>query len=87
MNDDVVVTQLTMSRPSGMGGVGGQMVLQAKAKSDAAVRDLEQRLRDSHHRVMPGGVQQDKTVPGYPRSLDLQVHIVPPADDEAEAAP
>lgn len=87
VNDDVVVTQLTMSRPSGMGAVGGQMDLQAKAKSDAAVRDLEQRLRDSHHRVMPGGVQQDKTVPGYPRSLDLQVRIVPPTDDEAEAAP
>jgi Tfp pilus assembly PilM family ATPase len=89
--DDVVVTQLTMLRPPGADPIGGRIDLQAKARSDAAVRDLEQRLRDERHRVTPGGVQQDNTVPGYPRSLDLQVQVLPPADEEevdsAEAGP
>jgi hypothetical protein len=76
-DSDVVVTQVTMLRPPGTGAVGGRIDLQAKAKSDAAVRDLEQRLRQDSHRVTPGGVQQDNTVPGYPRALDLQIHIPP----------
>ena len=84
VDNDVVVTQLTMLRPPGIDAVGGRMDVQAKAKGDAAVRDLEQRLRDEWRRVTPGGVQQDSTVPGYPRALDLQVHIPPPADEEAE---
>jgi hypothetical protein len=84
VNDDVVVTQVTMSRPPGMNAVGGQMSLQAKAKSDAAVRDLEQRLRDEQHRVLPGSLQRDSTVPGYPRALDLNIRILP-ADEADEA--
>jgi hypothetical protein len=60
--------------------------LQAKAKSDVAVRELEQRLRDARHRVMPGSQQKDTSVPGYPRALDLQIRVLP-ADDEPEAAP
>ncbi|MEX2309557.1 MAG: hypothetical protein WD738_18290 [Pirellulales bacterium] len=87
VDDDVVVTQLTALRPRGIGAVGGRIDLQAKAKSDAAVRDLEQRLRDETHGVTPGGIQQDNTVPGYPRSFDLQVHVVPPAEEATEAAP
>jgi hypothetical protein len=87
VDDDVVVTQVTMSRPGGTAAVGGQMELHARAKSDTAVRDLEQRLRDGDHRVTPGRTQQDKTVPGYPRSLDLHVDIVPPADQDTEAVP
>jgi hypothetical protein len=85
--DDVVVTQLTMLRPPGVGAVGGRIDLQAKARSDAAVRDLEQRLRDESHRVMPGGVQQDNTIPGYPRSLDLQIQVLPSGADPTGAAP
>jgi Tfp pilus assembly PilM family ATPase len=91
VNDDVVVTQLTMLRPPGINAVGGRMDVQAKAKSDTAVRDLEQRLRDERHHVTPGGVQQDSTVPGYPRALDLQVYVTPTTEEEAdkpaEAAP
>jgi hypothetical protein len=75
VDTDVVVTQVTMLRPPGTGAVGGRIDLEAKAKSDAAVRDLEHRLRDAGHRVTPGGVQQDNTVPGYPRALDLQIHV------------
>ena len=79
VDDDVVVTQLTMLRPPGTDAVGGRIDLAAKAKSDAAVRDLEHRLRDKRHRVTPGGVQQDSSVPGYPRALDLQIHVLPPS--------
>ncbi|MCI0332376.1 MAG: hypothetical protein L0228_04030 [Planctomycetes bacterium] len=82
VNDDVVVTQVRMSRASGTDAVGGQLDLQAKAKSDAAVRDLEQRLRDGQHLVMPGRLQRDNSVPGYSRSLDLQIRIVPASEDE-----
>ena len=87
VNDDVVITQLTMLRPPGTEAVGGRMDVQAKAKSDAAVRDLEQRLRDEKHRVTPGGGQKDNTVPGYPWSIDLQVHVAQPSADNAEATP
>jgi hypothetical protein len=83
VDSDIVITQVTMTRPPGNNAVGGQLDLQAKAKSDAAVRDLEQRLRDTEHRVMPGSLQKDNSVPGYPRSLDLQVRITPSDADEA----
>jgi hypothetical protein len=85
VNDDVVVTQLIVSRAGGTDAVGGHADLQVKAKSDAAVRDLEQRLRATGHRVIPGGVQQDTTVPGYPRSTNLQLQVVPSEDDEPAA--
>jgi len=87
VNDDVVITQITMLRPLGDDAVGGRINVEAKAKSDAAVRDLEQRLRDEQHRVTPGGVKQDKTVPGYPRSLDFQVHVTPLEEAPVQAAP
>jgi hypothetical protein len=83
VDDDVVVTQLTMLRPPGTDAVGGRIDLFANAKSDAAVRDLEQRLRTVQRRVTPGGVRQDKNVPGYPRALDLQIQVPPPDDDGA----
>jgi hypothetical protein len=87
VNDDVVITQLTMLRPLGAEAAGGRMDVEAKAKSDAAVRDLEQRLRDENHRVTPGGGQKDNSVPGYPWSHDLQVHVAQPSTDSAEASP
>jgi len=87
VNDDVVVSQLTMLRPPGSNAVGGRMDVQAKAKSDAAVHDLEQRLRDHVHHVTPGGIQNDKTVPGYPWSHDFQVHVSPSAGEVAEVKP
>ena len=65
-----------------MGEAGGQVDLEAKAKSDAAVRDLEQRLRDSRHRVKPGPLKKDSSVPGYPQSLELQIRVSPPSEDE-----
>jgi Tfp pilus assembly PilM family ATPase len=84
VNDDVVVTQVTMARNGGANAVGGHIDMQVKAKSDAAVRDLELRLRAGGHRVVPGGVQKDTTVPGYPRSTTLQIQVTP---SEEEAAP
>lgn len=85
VDSDIVVTQITVTRPAGSDAEGGQLVLQAKAKSDAAVRDLEQRLRDEYHRVMPGSLQRDASVPGYPRSLDLVLRVLP-QDEEAPPA-
>jgi len=85
VSNDVVITQVTMSRNSGTDAVGGKLDVKAKAKSDAAVRELEQRLRDAEHRVTPGGLQRDATLPGYPRSLDLQIVVTPSEEDEATA--
>jgi hypothetical protein len=90
VDEDVVVTQITMARNSGLNAVGGHIDMQVKAKSDAAVRDLEQRLRDGGHRVVPGGVQRDTTVPGYPRSTTVQVQVTPTeeeTDPSVEADP
>jgi Tfp pilus assembly PilM family ATPase len=86
VNEDIVVTQVTMSRVGGMGAVGGQLALQAKAKNDAAVRDLEQRLRDDEHSVMPGSLQKDNALPGYSRALDLDIRVLPAEDEDAEPA-
>jgi hypothetical protein len=82
VNDDVVITQVTLSKAPGTGEAGGQLDLKAKAKSDTAVHDLEQRLRDSRHRVKPGSLKRDSTVPGYPQSLELQVRVLPPDEKE-----
>jgi hypothetical protein len=81
VNDDVVVTQLTVVRPQGTQAQGGTMDLQAVAKTQSAVPNLESRLSDSHHRVEAGGGQQDSTVPGYKWGFNLTVHV---ARDEAE---
>jgi hypothetical protein len=80
VNDDVVVTQLMMFRPPGINAEGGRMDVQAVAKNASAVADLEDRLRDTRHRVEGGGGQQDSTVPGYPWAFGLQVHVAPPED-------
>jgi Tfp pilus assembly PilM family ATPase len=85
VNDDVVVTQLNLSRAGGADAVGGHVDLQIKAKSDSAIRDLEQRLRASGQKVVPGGVQRDSTVPGYPRSTSVQLQVVPSEEDEPAA--
>lgn len=87
VNEDIVVTQLTMVRHTGNNAVGGQIALQARAKSDAAVRDLEQRLRDNAHGVMPGSLKSDSTLSGYTRSLDLNIRVIPSDDEEAAEQP
>lgn len=84
VDNDVVVTEMTMTKPGGSDAVGGLLDLKARAKSDGAIPELEQRLRDGQHRVMPGKVTTDKSLPGYPYSLDLQVRVVPPTEDELE---
>jgi hypothetical protein len=82
VNDDVVVTQLTVVRPQGTQAQGGKMDLKAVAKTQSAVPNLESRLSDSGHRVEAGGVQQDSTtVPGYKWGFDLTVHV---SRDEAQ---
>jgi len=82
VDNDIVITQVTLSKPPGTGEAGGQLDLKAKAKSDTAVRDLEQRLRDARHRVKPGSLKRDTSVPGYPQSLELQVRVMPPTEEE-----
>jgi Tfp pilus assembly PilM family ATPase len=82
VNNDVVITQVTLSRPAASGQAGGQVDLEAKAKSVAAMRELELRLRDSRHGVKPGSLKKDSTVPGYPQSLDLQIRVEPPDDED-----
>jgi hypothetical protein len=83
VNDDVVVTQITMTRNTGTGAVGGHIDMQVKAKSGAAVSDLEQRLRAAGHIVTPGGVQRDTTVPGYPSASTVRIQVVLTEEEEA----
>jgi hypothetical protein len=85
VENDIVITQVTMSRPPGNDAVGGQLDLQAKAKSEAAVQALEQRLRDAEHSVRPGSLSRDNSVPGYPWALDQQIRITPRSNEEEEA--
>ena len=86
VSEDVVVTQLTMSRPRGLQATGGYMALQGVAKSPAAVPVLEQRLRDERHGVSTGAAQQDTTVPGYTWRFNLEVSV-PPSDEATGATP
>jgi hypothetical protein len=85
VNDDVVVTQLTLVRPQGTQAQGGRMGLQAVAKSQAAVAKLGSRLSDANHRVDAGGGQQETSVPGYKWGFNLDVHVKK-TDDAVEAA-
>jgi len=83
---DAVMTQLTIRRATGANPSGGQMDFDGVAKNAAAVADLEQRLRDEHHRVSTGGGKVDKTIPGYDWSFGLQVKVPKPDETVAEAA-
>jgi Tfp pilus assembly PilM family ATPase len=88
VNEDVVVTQLTMVRPQGSRPEGGRMGLQAVAKTQAAVPSLESRLSDAEHRVDAGSVQQDTTtVPGYKWGFNLDVHVKKMDDEGGVAKP
>ncbi|HVT26825.1 MAG TPA: hypothetical protein VHE81_02295, partial [Lacipirellulaceae bacterium] len=75
---DAVMTQLTIGRPTGLNPTGGRMTVEGVAKSSAAVKDLEERLGDERHRVIPGSEKQDRTtVPGYEWSFGLEVRVTP----------
>ena len=77
VNDDVVLTQVTMHKPPGRDAAGGELDLRGVAKSSAAVLGLEERLRDEQHRVNPGLGEQDTSVPGYNWLFNLEVHVDP----------
>jgi hypothetical protein len=77
VNDDVVVTQLSMLVPPGNDAVGGRMDLSAVAKSPAAIKALEDRLRDERHVVRPENAGSDNTVSGYPWAFGLEVDVAP----------
>lgn len=77
VNDDVVITQLTLFRPPGSSAEGGRINMQAVAKSEAAVPVLENRLRDDHHSVLGGSGQQDTSVPSYNWAFSLDMHVKP----------
>jgi uncharacterized protein YoxC len=76
--NDAVMTQLTIGRPTGLDATGGRMTLDGVAKSFAAVKDLEGRLGDERHRVIPGSEKQDPTtVPGYEWSFGVDIRVAP----------
>ncbi len=81
VNDDVVLTQVTMYRPPGITATGGRMDVNAVAKSPAAVDGLDARLRDDRHIVRPGTGGADNSVSGYPWAFGLQIEVTP--DEEA----
>jgi hypothetical protein len=83
VNEDVVLTQVTMYRPPGINATGGRMDVNAVAKSPAAVDALEPRLRDDRHVVRPGTGGADTTVSGYPWAFGLQIDVAP----DREASP
>lgn len=86
VNDDAVITQLTLIKPPGANPVGGRMDVQAVAKSPAAVASLEQRLRDGKHTVSTGGGKLEKSIPSYDWSFGLDVRV-PPASDQPVETP
>lgn len=77
VNDDVVITQLTLFRPPGNAAEGGRISMQAVAKSGAAVPVLENRLRDDNHSVLGGTGQQDTSVPTYNWAFSLDMQVKP----------
>jgi hypothetical protein len=77
VNDDVVLTNVTMYRPPGINAKGGRMDVNAVAKSPAAVDGLERRLSDERHVVRPGTGGADNTVSGYPWAFGLQIEVTP----------
>src|SRR4051812_19791920 len=83
---DAVLTQLRIVRPSGVDAAGGRLHLQGVAKSSAAVKELEDRLGDEKHRVIPGLGKADKSTPGYDWSFGLEVRVPHPEEELAEAA-
>jgi hypothetical protein len=84
--NDAMLTQLIITRPTGTDAAGGRLALQGVAKNSAAVKDLEDRLGDEKHRVIPGLGKSDKSIPGYDWSFQLQVRVPSPEEELAEAA-
>jgi Tfp pilus assembly PilM family ATPase len=84
--NDTVLTQLRIFRPTGVDAAGGRLDLQGVAKNSAAVKDLEDRLVDEKHRVIPGLGKTDKSIPGYDWSFQLEVRVPRPEEELAEAA-
>jgi hypothetical protein len=80
------LTQLRIVRPTGVDASGGRLDLQGVAKNSAAVKDLEDRLGDEKHRVIPGLGKTDKTIPGYDWSFQLEVRVPRPEEELAGAA-
>lgn len=84
--NDAMMTQLTISRPTGNDSSGGRLDFRGVAKSPAAVKDLEDRLRDDRHHVTTGAGKVDKSVPGYDWSFGLDVRVQHDDDEMIEAA-
>jgi hypothetical protein len=77
VNDDIVVTQLTLFRPPGIDAVGGRMSVQAVAKNQSAESGVVNRLREEGYRVNVGGGRQDSSVPGHNWAFGLDLHVTP----------
>jgi Tfp pilus assembly PilM family ATPase len=81
-SDDAVMTELTV-----VGGTSktleiGEMGISAVGRSDAAVPQLEDRLRDAAHRVTGLNIEHDDSVPGYTSSFKMDVDVFPSEDDD-----
>ncbi len=83
---DAMLTQLRIIRPTGNDAAGGRLDLQGVAKNPAAVKDLEERLSEEKHRVIPGIGKADKSIPGYDWSFQLEVRVPGPEEELAEVA-
>ena len=87
VNEDLVVQQITIAKPSESdikAGLAGRVDIRAVAKNSAAVTALENRTRDTQHQVSTGqGHSDTSTVPGYEWAFNLRVGVMPPSDKEA----
>ncbi|MEX0641752.1 MAG: hypothetical protein WD468_03575, partial [Pirellulales bacterium] len=82
--EDLVVTQLIISRPPATDAAAGRVELRAIAKNSAAVAPIERRLRDERLQVSSGQGRTDSTtIPGYEWGINLRVGVMRPSDKEA----
>ena len=80
-NDDAVVTDLTFKVANGNDAVGGEIVVHAAGRSSSVVPPLEERLRDTQHRVTGRVIEQDDAVENYPTRFEIEVQVLPGVDD------
>ena len=85
-DQDAVITDLSLRTVSGSAAAGGRMTIHAAGKSSSVVPPLEDRLRDDRHLVTGRVIEQDDTVPEYPTRFELDIDVLPAADDTGEDA-
>jgi hypothetical protein len=79
---DAVMTLLTVKSGSGTSEELGQMTITAAGRSETIIPPLERRLRDQTHRVTNRVIEPDEAVPGYPARFEMDIDILPAAEEE-----